>query len=77
MLGGITPQDAAEHRKILIITIVIIRASVKATGEKLIGNRADGAALLPLASLPEWLCFEVNRHFPGEPKNLRGRTREM
>lgn len=52
MLGGITPRDAATHRKILIITIVIIRASVKETGEKLIGKRADGAALLPLVSFP-------------------------
>lgn len=75
-MRGITPQDAATHRKILMIIIVIIRASVKATGEKLMGKSGDRAALLPLASLPERLGFEVHRHFPGEP-NLGGETLEM
>ena len=69
MLGGITPQDAATHRKILIIIVVIIRTSAKATGEKLMGKSTNGAALLPLASLSEWLCFEANRCFPGEPNS--------
>ena len=69
MLGGITPRDAATHRKILIIIIVIIRTSAKATGEKLMGKSTYGAALFPPAFLPEWLCFEVKRYFPGEPKS--------
>lgn len=51
MLGGITLQDAATHRKILIIIVVIIRASVKATGEKLMGKGTDGAPCSP------WLLF--------------------
>lgn len=40
------------------------------------GKSADGAALLPLASLLQWLCSEVNRYFPGE-SNLGGGTLEM
>lgn len=40
------------------------------------GKSTDGAALLPLASLPKRLCFEVNRYFPGE-SNLGGGTLEM
>lgn len=69
MLGGITPRDATTCRNILIIIVVIIRASAKATGEKLMGKSTNGATPLLLASLPEQLCFEVNRYFPGEPKS--------
>lgn len=45
------------------------KSLAKATGEKLMGKSTDGAALLPLAFLPERLCFEVKRYFPGEPKS--------
>lgn len=75
-LGGITRWDTATHGKIPIIIIVIIRASEMATGEKLMGKSTDGAALLPLAPLPEQLCFDVNRYFCGEP-NLGEGTLEM
>lgn len=51
MLGRITPWDAATHRKILIIIVVVIRALAKATGEKLMGKAQTGLPCSP------WLPF--------------------
>ena len=66
-IRGITPRDAATHRKILIIITVLIRASAKAAGEKLMGKAQAGLpcsspAPTP-ASPPELLCFEVDDIF--------------
>lgn len=40
------------------------------------GKKYRWGALLPLAPLPEQLCFDVNRYFRGEP-NLGEGTLEM